>query len=309
MSRRDKLPPLNALRAFEAAAHTMSFTAAASELGVTPSAISHQVRFLEEYLDVKLFTRHHKVIKLTAEGTAYLKALNAAFDTIGAATQKLVQVHRKDVLDIGLSLATLGIRWLIPRLWKFQSLHPQIEVRMTTSLKDASFAREDMDVYLTRGPIEAAESHVGLIFKERLAVVCSPRFLESGRPMDLSQMTDLPRIVVESRTDIWPTVFAAAGLSDGPSVPHIHFDYHYMGVQAVVGGLGIAAVPVCLIEDELNEGTLVRLFDQDIPTDQAYYIDYPEAHERLEKIRAFHEWLVQEASAAGEGTGQKLAAR
>lgn len=309
MQKKDRLPPLNALRAFEAAARTMSFTAAANELGVTPSAISHQVRFLEEYLDVKLFTRHHKVIKLTAEGIAYLNALSSAFNSIGVATQKLLQVHRKDVLDIGLSLATLGIRWLIPRLWRFQSLHPLIEVRMTTSLKDANFAREDIDVFLTRGSIDAIDSHVGLIFKERLAIVCSPRFLKSEQPIDLSQMADLPRIVVESRADIWPTVFVAIDLPEDPSAPRIHFEYHYMGVQAVVAGLGVAAVPICYIEEELNNGTLVRLFDHDISTDQAYYIDYPEDHADLEKIRAFHEWLVHEASVGNEHAEQKLATR
>lgn len=299
MRKRHELPPLNALRAFEAAARNMSFTAASEELCVTPSAISHQVRFLEDFIGLKLFTRHHKVISLTAEGVIYLNALSTAFNIIGTATQKLVKSPEKDVLAVRLSLPTFAMKWLIPRLHRFQSRHAGIDVRITTSLTPVNFKREQVDVFLTRDLTSSGRSRTGLILDEHLVIVCSPRLLDSReRPRDFSRLTNRTRIVTDSRPDAWPAVYAATGLAEDPGDPSIEFEHYYLALQAAVAGLGVAAVPRCLVEEELDNGMLVQLIEDEVSTNQAYYIAYPEDRADQHNIQIFHEWLLEEASAA-----------
>ena len=294
-----RLPPLNAVRVFEAAARCMSFTAAAQELNVTPSAVSHQVRFLEEFLDLKLFTRNHKVISLTEEGITYLNALTSAFDIIGTTTYQLQNSAKKDTLSVRLSLPTFAMKWLIPRLHRFQAEYPQIDVRLTTSLEPVNFAREPVDVFLSRTHARAAGLKGDPILDEYLVAVCSPRLLSSlDAPRGFSHLTNRTRIWADSRPEAWPKWCAATGLRRETSGPSLHFEHYYLALQATIAGLGVTVAPRCLVQDELHNGTLIMLSDHEVPTDDAYYMVYQEERPKLTKIKAFRGWLLRETSAS-----------
>ncbi len=292
-----RLPPLNALRAFEAAARHLSFTRAADELNVTQAAISHQVKGLEERLGIALFRRLNRALLLTDAGQAYLPAIHDAFDRIAEATARLTAHDRAGVLTVSV-LPSFAAKWLVPRLGRFRDAHPDIDVHIAPSDRLTDFAREDVDLAIRYGKGEWPGLRADRMLTEEIFPVCSPRLLEG--PHRLRTPADLRRHTLlhdDMRID-WRLWLLAAGVdgvdaSRGPS-----FTDSSMVIQAAVGGQGVALGRSALAAADLAAERLVKPFDISLPAAMAYYVVCPVATAGHPKIAAFREWVIAEADAA-----------
>ena len=306
MSRR--LPSLNGLRAFEAAARHLSFTKAAEELNVTQAAVSHQVKALEERLGVPLFKRGNRSLLLTDAGQAYLPVLREAFDSIAVATDRVTLKSREGPLRVS-SLNSLAAKWLMPRLLRFREQHPGIDILIHTSDQLVDFARDGIDVGIRYGK----GTYAGLISDYLMGDVCfpmcSPQLIEkSGHP--LVTPADLRHHVLLS--DDAPTVpgmpdwrmwLRAAGVKGvDPSSGYAYSD-SAMLVQAAVEGQGVAMGRYSIAELDLAAGRLVKPFDLEIPSQFAYYLATPPANLELPRVKAFREWILKEARQSPLGSG------
>ncbi|HSE78442.1 MAG TPA: transcriptional regulator GcvA [Alphaproteobacteria bacterium] len=289
------LPPLNALRAFEAAARHLSFTKAADELHVTQAAISHQVKGLEDHLGVKLFRRLTRSLLLTEEGKALLPDLRAAFDQMTQAVQRVRVRGGQRTLNIS-TMTTFAMSWLVPRLPNFQAAHPDIEVRISTTQRLVDFAREDVDL-ATRygfGSWPGLASHK--LFDDVLTPLCSPAIAAKLiRPEDLRGVTLLHENPEPSDWTFWSAKFGVEGI-DGRKGPR--FDSTRIAVQAAIGGLGVAIGAPNVFIEELATGRLVQPFpEMVVGNGKAFWIVYLETSADEPKIRAFRDWILAEATA------------
>jgi len=260
------------LRAFEAAARHLSFTQAASELNVTQTAISHQIRRLEEELGIRLFIRKNRALALTPKARDYLPGVRAAFNDLRLATERLMRKDGDNVLTVS-TLASLAVKWLLPRLSTFQEAHPKIDVRITTSTNLVDFHNGDVDV-------------------------CSPALLNGKRPLRTPE--DLRDHVLlhtgASNSDDWRLWLTAAGLpTDISKQPGITFDLSLMTVQAAVDGIGVAMGRTSYVQDDIAKGRLVVPFNITLPADAGFYLVSPEAAVDPPKLKAFREWLLASA--------------
>lgn len=291
-----RLPPLNALKAFEAAARHESFTRAAEELCVTQGAVSHQVKALEAELGLKLFNREHQRLIITGSGRGYLEVVRDALDRIAAGTERLLQRHSAGALTVSTS-PNFASKWLVHRLGRFAEAHPGIDLRVSASLHHVDFAREDVDLAIRHGDGQASGLDVTRLCEEEIAPVCSPKLLR-GRD-GLRQPTDLARhtlLHVNDRID-WVKWLDAAGvgnvdLSRGPVLNQAS-----MALDAAVDGQGVALARTALAAWDLMAGRLVRPFKLSLAVPYAYWIVCPKATAKLPKITAFREWLLVEAAA------------
>lgn len=290
-----KLPSLNALKAFESAGRLLSFTLAAQELNVTQGAVSRQIKTLEEELGVRLFFRHHRRIVLTDKGRMLLAPLSDAFDIIAGATLTLKPRHQDQDLNIKVH-PTFAIRWLIPRIHRFQSLYPAMQVRLTTSSVNVDFSKENFDSGITYGTAGADPGTVRkLILRERLTPVCSPSIL-SGRipletPGDLKHHLLLYNNPDQREWRLWAE---AAGITDLAFDHGQVFEIDDAAIQAATSGLGIALGDLLLVRDDLRAGRLVQPFDY-IPLDTgSYYLACPKSRSDETAITAFRHWLLDE---------------
>ncbi len=302
MSRR--LPPLNALRAFEAAARHLSFTKAARELNVTPAAISHQVKALEEHLGVALFRRLTRALRLTDAGqTAYPK-LSEGFDRLAEAVELVRAQEDSAVLSVSVS-PSFGAKWLVPRLDRFRAKHPDIDVRIDATDRLADFRQDNIEIALRYGRGDYPGLLVDRLFGEEMTPVCSPRLLEGPRPLkvpdDLRHHTLLH--VEWSRnqetTASWRMWLLAAGIHDIDATRGPRFSMESMALQAAIDGLGVALASTVIAANDLAAGRLVMPFDLSLcdPLDFAYYIVGPKRTAELPKVAAFRSWVLAEAAA------------
>jgi LysR family transcriptional regulator, glycine cleavage system transcriptional activator len=288
-----KLPPLAAVRAFEAAARHQSFTRAAAELGMTQAAVSYQVKLLEERLGQVLFARQARQVRLTAAGQRLAPAVTEAFEGLRAAFVGFAQ-ESEAVLAIT-ALHTLAANWLVPRLGAFQLAHPDLAVRLDTSDEMLDLARDGFDVGIRAGLGLWPGHEAHLLMPMRFTAVCSPAFRER---MGLERPADLLRAPLIGPTDVWWTLwFAAAGVEDADLSRHtdIRLGHQQFEANAAIAGLGAAVVVPQLFRAELEAGRLVLPFDVTVPYDRGYWLVYPEARRRSPKIRAFRDWILTEA--------------
>ncbi|MGI8525549.1 MAG: transcriptional regulator GcvA [Pseudolabrys sp.] len=307
-----RLPPLNSLRAFEVAARQLSFSLAAAELNVTQSAISRQIKGLEDFLGIPLFRRLPRSLELTEQGRRFATPLHDAFEQLHRATETVLNDHRPTTLNINV-LPTLAMKWLIPRMLHFTAANPNIEVRMITSIRPANFRLEETDIAIRVGPAlkrqKKGASPIDLVMTQNwadlrsipilpdtLVPVCAPALLKGDPPIknpcDLRHHT---LIHMASRERGWPFWLKMAGLDEieiGHSTAYGHF---FMAIQAAIEGKGIALVPTVLIESELNSGSLVTLFKNKKVTAGAYYFLCRESEWQSPKIKHFRDWLLKEA--------------
>src|SRR3984893_6053031 len=239
-----RLPSLNGLRAFEAAARHLSFTVAASELNVTQTAISHQIRRLEEELGIRLFVRQNRALALTPEARDYLPGVRAAFNDLRLATDRLLRRENDHVLTVS-TLASLAAKWLLPRLSAFQEAHPGIDVRITTSTGLVDFKSGDVDAAIRYGRGHWPGLRADWLMGDELFPVCSPALLTGDKPLRCPQ--DLAhRTLLHSSggyDDGWHVWLTAAGLPPNISKqPGLTFDMIFMTVQAAIDGIGGAMV-------------------------------------------------------------------
>lgn len=292
------LPSLTGLLAFETAARHMSFTRAAQELNVTQTAISHQIRRLEEQLGKPLFIRRNRTLLLTQEAQDFLPLLRTAFADIRRATDAFRRKDSDGVLTVS-TTASLATKWLVPRVAAFQEAHPGVEVRITTSASLVDFTRDDVDMAVRYGRGHWAGLHAEWLMAENIFPVCSPslptREKPLRRPEDLAHHTLLHTMVSREDWQLWLT---AAGLPQSIADRRgLVFDQWFMAVQAAVEGLGVALGRSQLVEADIAAGRLIVPFDIVLPRDAGYYIVSPKETAGHAKIRRFREWLLQSASA------------
>lgn len=290
-----RLPPLNALKAFEAAARYESFTRAAEELCVTQGAVSHQVKALEEELGLKLFNRERQRLVITEAGRAYLEVVRDALDRIAAGTERLLQRQSAGALTVSTS-PNFAAKWLVHRLGRFAEAHPGIDLRVSASMHHVDFAREDVDLAIRHSDGRASGLHITRLCAEVLAPVCSPKLLR-GRsglrtPADLARHTLLH---VDNRND-WVKWLDAAGVSNVDLSRGPVLNQASMTLDAAVDGQGVALARSALAAWDLINRRLVRPFALSLPVPYAYWIVCPKATAKLPKIVTFRDWLLAEAA-------------
>ncbi|MGQ3297114.1 transcriptional regulator GcvA [Reyranella sp.] len=286
------LPPLNGLRAFEAAARHMSFTDAAEELSVTQAAISHQVRGLEQRLGLKLFVRRNRSLLLSEAGQAYLPSVRAAFDQLNEATEKLLQKDKGGNLTVT-TTSSFAVKWLVPRLGGFQRSHPEIDVRVSTGTSLVDFSREDVDIGIRYGRGQWPNLMAERLVSEDVMPVCAPSLLKG--PNGLKKPADLRRfnlLHIGSFPDDWQVWLTAAGVKGVDASRGVSFDFALAAYQAAMDGLGVALGRNPLVEPDLKAGRLVVPFEFKRSSDFAYYLVYPPEAIRRRKIKAFRDWIV-----------------
>jgi len=289
-----RLPSLNGLRAFEAAARHLSFTRAAAELNVTQTAISHQIRRLEEQLGIRLFLRRNRALALTREAEGYVPAVRAAFEDLCQATDRLRRGERDGLLTVS-ATPSLAAKWLVQRVAAFQDAHPGIEIRISASTHLVDFQREsEIDLAVRYGRGSWPGLRADWLMAEEFFPVCSPSLLAGdkplGRPADLAQHTLLH--ATASRED-WQLWLTAAGLPPALALKRgLSFDQSFMAIQAAVEGLGIALGRTRFVEADIAAGRLVMPFNVVLPADAGFYIVAPEATADAPKIALFRDWLI-----------------
>lgn len=288
-----RLPPLNALRSFEAAARHGSFNQAADELFVTPSAVSHQIKSLEQYLDIKLFRRNKRRVDLTAAGEKYLSSIQHALDEIDAATRRLVANPNAGVITLGVSPAFLT-RWLMPRLTHFQELYPDVELRLSATMGEVDFDHSDIDMAVRFGSGQWKDVDADLLLGMSVVPVCSPRLLEGKH--SLQAVDDLRHhtlIQVSTRLDEWRAWLRSAGIDEVGFGKELRFSSTSLATAAAVEGLGIALADRHLVSKELRSGALVVPFDIALDTHSAFYLVKPKDRVMNYSMNIFRDWILE----------------
>lgn len=298
-----RLPPLNSLRAFEAAARHLSFTRAADELHVTPAAISHQIKGLEEHLGVKLFRRLNRALLLTDAGQACLPGLSEAFERMTAAIERLRGQESVGPLTVSVG-PSFAAKWLVPRLERFQELYPEIDVRISATLQMVDFAREDVDLAIRYGAGRWPDLQVELLLPTEAFPVCAPSLLEGAHPLRMPQ--DLRHHVLlhdDSAPNslgypTWAMWLRAAGVEGVDPTRGPRFSHASLALDAAAAGRGVVLTLSALSAADHAAGRLVRPFEISVPTSFAYYVVCPPAAAERPKVRAFRHWLCAEAGEA-----------
>jgi len=294
------LPPLNALRAFEAAARHLSFSRASEELHVTPAAVSHQIKALEAHLGIRLFHRRNRTVHLTEAGQSYLNVVRDAFDRLAAATVNLAERDRVGHLVVAL-LPSFAAKWLVPRLPRFRACAPEIDVTISTSHEVLDLVGGEADVAIRYGRGAWPGLKALRFLAEEVFPVCSPRLLNEGHP--IREPDDLAHhLLLHDEPDKrypyldWPTWLRTAGATRVDPTRGPTFSDSSMLLQAAIDGQGVALGRSVLVGDDLAAGRLVKPFALSFPANAAYWlVAPPEAWDRP-KIKAFRDWLLAEAA-------------
>lgn len=288
-----KLPPLNSLKAFEAAARHLSVTLAAEELCVTPGAVSRRVRQLEDLLGTPLFLRGHQQIALTRLGAEYFKAISRALNDMREATSRLGRRVLKQELRI-CAYTTFSMRWLIPRLPDFHARHPDIEVSLTTSLDDVDFDREDIDgaIRLGDGMWRGANSY--WLVPNQLCPVLNARLLRRDAPLNTpADLSRYPLLHSLARADDWAQWLASVGAKSVDAGAGTMFQSSTMALAAAIQGQGIAMAQQFLVEEDLRSGELQKPFDFVLDRGRfTYYLLTPSDRPERPQMQAFREWML-----------------
>jgi LysR family glycine cleavage system transcriptional activator len=290
-----RLPPLNAIKAFEAAARHESFTRAAGELCVTQGAVSHQVKGLEAELGIKLFNRERQRLVITAAGRDYLSIVRDALDRIALGTERLLQRQSAGVLTVSTS-PDFAAKWLVHRLGSFSEKHPEIDLRISATMHHVDFAREDVDLAVRHGDGNWSGLDVVRLCTEQLFPVCSPK-LSAGRqrmtkPADLLKF---PLLHLDDRSN-WAKWLEAADVANADVSHGPVLNRPSMAIDAAVDGQGIALARTSLAAWDLINGRLVRPFPIALRLSKTYWIVSPKATASLPKIALFRDWLLTEAA-------------
>jgi len=294
---RYRLPPLNALRAFEAAGRCGSMSAAADELSVTPAAVSHQIKVLEDHFGFSLFTRSVRSIRLTERGAALMPYLSDGLASWTEGCRRLVSLDNDRPLVISSAPVFAG-KWLVRRLSEFNELHPDITVRLDGSLSVVDFASDEVDAAIRFGMGPYPDLHADALVNEDVAPVCSPALLEGPRglkhPADLGRCTLLhvDWYAAAGTQPDWEMWLKAAGVEkiDGSKGPVFTSDS--LAVEAAINGGGVALVSEFLVRQDLDRGRLVKPFDLVLPSNHWYWFVCPKEAMERPKVKAFRDWLV-----------------
>lgn len=294
------LPPLSALRAFEAAARLLSFSKAAEELRVTPAAISHQVHALEEDLGVNLFERRNRAVELTASARVLLPGLTEAFAGIQSAVRRLRAHNDTGTLNVTASPSFAG-KWLVQRLHRFQERHPDVDVRISATDTVVDLTRADFDIAIRYGTGRYPGLDVELLLKNEVFPACSPELLRAGPPLETPADLRHHALLHDQAVDrdplvpTWAMWLKAAGVDAAPAAHGLSFSTNVLALEAAIAGNGVTLAYSTTAAADIAAGRLVRLFSLSLPDLFAYYVvTAPGALERP-KVRAFRDWLRREA--------------
>jgi len=288
------LPPLNAVRTFEAAGRNLSFTLAARELNVTPGAVSRQVKLLEEFIGTRLFERANREVKLTHAGALYLEDLTEAFVRVNAATARFAEARGDQKLRLSSSI-TFTLRWLIPRLITFHAVNPGAQVQLTTSLKPVDFRIDDVDLAIRLGSGDWPNSVKHLLMRSELVPVCSPNLLKDRPLRTIDDLATHTLLHSTARPRNWPIWLKGAGNADLECDKGIFFESSSLALQAALEGMGIAIAQTPLVAEDLQTGRLVMPFDRIVTEEDAFYILYAEGAMRNKTLQRFRDWLLKQA--------------
>jgi LysR family glycine cleavage system transcriptional activator len=289
-----RLPSLNGLKAFEAAARSESFTRAAEELNVTQGAVSHQVKALEATLGLKLFLRERQRLILTEAGRDYLTVVREALDRIAVGTERLMQRNEGGVLTVSTS-PDFAAKWLVNRLSRLAEKHPDVDLRVSAMTHYVDFAREDVDVAIRHGDGNWTGLHVERLYSERLFPVCSPKLIAGrNRITKASDLLKFPLLRLEDAKN-WTRLFEAAGVKATVG-PGLVLNRASMLIDAAIDGQGIALVRTALAAWDLINGRLVRPIEVSLRMANTYWIVCPKAAASVPKVATFRNWVLAEAA-------------
>lgn len=289
-----RLPPLNAVRTFEAAGRNLSFTLASRELNVTPGAVSRQVKLLEDHIGTKLFERANREVRLTRAGAEYLEELTEAFSRVNAATARFIKSGHDQKLRLSTSL-TFTLRWLIPRLINFHAAYPGSQVQLTTSLKPLDFRTDDVDIGVRLGPGNYQNSSSYFLMSSDLVPVCSPALLNKLPLKSIKDLAAHTLLHSTARLRNWPVWLNGVGAHELEDNKGVYFESSSLALQAALDGMGVAIGQVSLVADDLAMGRLVTPFDTVVTEEDAFYVIYAEGAMRNKTLQRFRDWLIKEA--------------
>lgn len=295
-----RLPPLNALRTFETAARTLNFSRAADELSVTPSAVSHQIRELEDRLGVVLFRRLNRGLALTAAGESLLPGVRAGLAAFSQAVEGLRTQSRSGALTVSVPPSVV-MKWLVPRLSAFKEAHPEVEVRLSSDVELPDFGRGGVDIAIHYGEGRYRGLVAEKLASNSVAPMCSPLLLAGERPLavpeDLRHFTllhDVGPSEAGSASYDWDTWLRDHGVAGVDATLGLRFNTSADVLNAAVAGAGVALGKTALAVDDLRAGRLVPLFGVVVPEDLAYYVVYRDGALGQPRVGAFRNWLFRE---------------
>jgi LysR family transcriptional regulator, glycine cleavage system transcriptional activator len=297
------LPSLTALQFFDAAARHLSFTRAAAELCVTQSAISRQIRQLEDFIGQQLFHRSTNRLILTSTGAEYATAVRLVLDQAEAATLQLMAYDGKGAQLTLALLPTFGSRWLVPRIGEFVALHPSLQLNIKTYIEPFEFETSDVDAAIHFGSDAWVGAVCHRLMGEVAVPVCAPSLLGGRQPLsDPRAVVNFPLLQHTTRPLAWLEWCSQVGAPATNALGGARFDHFYMMIQAAIAGLGVALLPRFLVHDELTSGRLVVAADHELKTASAYWLVYPEKKAQLPAVGQFRDWLLNivEADKTGD---------
>ncbi|MGE3335364.1 MAG: transcriptional regulator GcvA [Rhodospirillaceae bacterium] len=291
------VPSLPALMAFEASARLSSFTRAAEELNLTQGAISRQIKVLEDQLGVTLFERIRQRLVLTEAGTFYANEIRQTLDRFASATAQAMSFRaRGGILRLGM-LPTFGTRWLIPRLPDFFAAHRSVTINFSSHIRPVDFQRDFLDAAIHFGEPHWPGVFLHKLTGEELFAVASPKLIKREKIKKPADLANTTLLVQATRPEAWKTFFDTVGMSEVEPRQVLEFEVFGMVLRAAVAELGVALVPKVLVQQELDAGELVTLFDKSIMNTKAYFLAYPRERANYPPLVAFRDWLLSQVRA------------
>ena len=302
----NQFPGLRSLRAFDAAAKHLSFTRAASEMAVTPAAISHQIKELEDQIGVSLFARTSRTMRLTREGEILRTAAIESLEALTRALQKIRKLENQKQLKVTAS-SSIAAKWLVPRLDRFLATVPGADVRIDVSSNVLDFDRDDVDIAIRFGEGKYQGLRSDLLFQDQVFPVCSPRLITKDKPLKTPRDLlhhQLIHLDWEAQGLPWPNWrmwMLASGIRDFDDARGLHFSQTSFAVQAAIDGQGVALGESNLVADDLAQGRLVKPFELSLraPPQYAYFVISPLDTADAPMVKAFREWSLREAGSTG----------
>ncbi|CAK9891941.1 MULTISPECIES: LysR family transcriptional regulator [Pseudomonas] len=292
---RRKIPSTAALVCFETAARHESFTKASQELSLTQGAVCRQIAGLEEFLNVELFRRSRRGVKLTEAGLSYSRRVATQLDAVERDTLSVMGQQGANVIELAV-VPTFGTQWLLPRLKDFQQRHPEVTVNLTNRTRPFLFADTSFDAAIYFGDADWSGTESHRLMGENPVPVCSPAMLAGNQQLSPEQIAQLPLLQQTTRPYAWRQWFNSLEMNVARDMTGPRYELFSMLAQAAMHEMGVALIPPFLIQRELAEGRLVVASPHALSSIKAYYLMIPERKVESASLRAFRDWLVREAS-------------
>lgn len=300
---RRKIPPTQALICFESAARHESFTKAAEELALTQSAVCRQIANLESFLDVQLFRRTRRGVRLTETGQTYSRRIAGRLDAVERDTLAVMGNQGTATLELAL-VPTFGTQWLLPRLSRFLEQHPHVTINLTNRTRPFLFADTEFDAAIYFGDGDWSGTEVHFLMTESPVPVCSPHLLQGRTELTPEQISQLPLLQQSTRPYAWRQWFATSGMRVEHDLNGTRLELFSMLAQAAMHSMGVALIPPFLIRQELDNGQLVIACPHSFESSHAYHLVIPERKAESATLQAFRDWILAEAQAYGQQTAE-----